>query len=431
MTIKNVALISLGCDKNRVDAENMLYYLCGKDLVVTNDYSKADAIIVNTCAFIESARKEAIETILEMAEYKKSNCKRLIVTGCLSEKYRPQLIAELPEVDDFLGINEYEKIYAAIIGDKNAVCPVSEHKRVLTTPAHYAYLKISDGCNNHCTFCTIPSIRGAYKSRTIESLTVELSDLVSRGVQEVILVAQDVTNYGKDLYGKPSLVELLRELEKTDIEYIRLMYCYPELVSDELIDYVAKSKKVLHYLDIPLQHVDDSVLKRMGRRSTYSSICELFDKLKSKIPDISVRTTMMVGFPGETDEQFEKLYDFVAKYKPDHLGVFAYSREEGTPSYKMDGQLTKKIKKQRVDKLGKLNLLNTEERNRSLVGKKVKVIYEDIDYDREMFIGRMLSDAPDIDSRVYFTGRFADVGNTYDVKITGFDKYDLTGELSE
>ena len=209
------------------------------------------------------------------------------------------------------------------------------------------------------------------------------------------------------------------------------MYCYPELVSDELIDYVAKSKKVLHYLDIPLQHVDDSVLKRMGRRSTYSSICELFDKLKSKIPDISVRTTMMVGFPGETDEQFEKLYDFVAKYKPDHLGVFAYSREEGTPSYKMDGQLTKKIKKQRVDKLGKLNLLNTEERNRSLVGKKVKVIYEDIDYDREMFIGRMLSDAPDIDSRVYFTGRFADVGNTYDVKITGFDKYDLTGELSE
>ena len=188
---------------------------------------------------------------------------------------------------------------------------------------------------------------------------------------------------------------------------------------------------MLHYLDIPLQHVDDSVLKRMGRRSTYSSICELFDKLKSKIPDISVRTTMMVGFPGETDEQFEKLYDFVAKYKPDHLGVFAYSREEGTPSYKMDGQLTKKIKKQRVDKLGKLNLFNTEERNRSLVGKKVKVIYEDIDYDREMFIGRMLSDAPDIDSRVYFTGRFADVGNTYDVKITGFDKYDLTGELSE
>lgn len=429
--IKNVALISLGCDKNRVDAENMLYYLCGKDLVIVNDYAEADAIIVNTCAFIESARKEAIDTILEMAEYKKGRCKKLIVTGCLSEKYRSELVPALPEVDVFLGVNEYEKIYAAITGDESAICPVSECKRVLSTPAHYAFLKISDGCNNHCTFCTIPSIRGKYKSRTIESLTEELTDLASRGVKEIILVAQDVTNYGKDLYGQPSLVKLLASLEKTDIEYIRLMYCYPELVTDELIDYIASSKKVLHYLDIPLQHVDDSVLKRMGRRSSYSSICELFDRLKAKIPDISIRTTMMVGFPGETEEQFEKLRDFVLKYKPDHLGVFAYSREEGTPSYKMDGQLTKKIKKQRVDKLGKINLANTEERNRSLVGKTVKVIYEDIDYDHNRFIGRMLSDAPDIDSRVYFTGSFVDVGNVYDVKITGFNKYDLTGELVE
>lgn len=429
--IKNVALISLGCDKNRVDAENMLYYLCGKDLTVVNNYAEADAIIVNTCAFIESARKEAIDTILEMAEYKKGRCKKLIVTGCLSEKYRSELVPALPEVDVFLGVNEYEKIYAAITGDESAICPVSECKRVLSTPAHYAFLKISDGCNNHCTFCTIPSIRGKYKSRTIESLTEELTDLASRGVKEIILVAQDVTNYGKDLYGQPSLVKLLASLEKTDIEYIRLMYCYPELVTDELIDYIASSKKVLHYLDIPLQHVDDSVLKRMGRRSSYSSICELFDRLKAKIPDISIRTTMMVGFPGENEEQFEKLCDFVLKYKPDHLGVFAYSREEGTPSYKMDGQLTKKIKKQRVDKLGKINLVNTEERNRSLVGKTVKVIYEDIDYDRNVFVGRMLSDAPDIDSRVYFTGSFVDVGKVYDVRITGFNKYDLTGELVE
>ncbi len=429
--IKNVALISLGCDKNRVDAENMLYYLCGKDLTVVNNYAEADAIIVNTCAFIESARKEAIDTILEMAEYKKGRCKKLIVTGCLSEKYRSELVPALPEVDVFLGVNEYEKIYAAITGDESAICPVSECKRVLSTPAHYAFLKISDGCNNHCTFCTIPSIRGKYKSRTIESLTEELTDLASRGVKEIILVAQDVTNYGKDLYGQPSLVKLLASLEKTDIEYIRLMYCYPELVTDELIDYIASSKKVLHYLDIPLQHVDDSVLQRMGRRSSYSSICELFDRLKAKIPDISIRTTMMVGFPGETEEQFEKLCDFVLKYKPDHLGVFAYSREEGTPSYKMDGQLTKKIKKQRVDKLGKINLVNTEERNRSLVGKTVKVIYEDIDYDRNVFVGRMLSDAPDIDSRVYFTGSFVDVGKVYDVRITGFNKYDLTGELVE
>ena len=429
--IKNVALISLGCDKNRVDAENMLYYLSGKGLVVTNDYSIADVIIVNTCAFIESARKEAIETILEMAEYKKNNCKRLIVTGCLPEKYRDQLIPELPEVDEFLGINEYEKIYSAVIGEQADISPAREFRRVLTTPAHYAFLKIADGCNNHCTFCTIPSIRGKYKSRTIESLVAELNDLVSRGVKEIILVAQDVTNYGVDLFGKPSLVNLLTELEKTDVEYVRLMYCYPELVSDELIDYIANSKKVLHYLDIPLQHVDDSVLKRMGRRSTFSSICALFDKLSEKIPDISIRTTMMVGFPGETEEQFERLYSFVQKYKPDHLGVFAYSREQGTPSYKLDGQLTKKTKKQRVDKLGRLNLENTKEKNAALVGKTVKVIYEDIDYERNMFVGRRLSDAPDIDSRVYFTGSFVDVGNVYDVKISSYDNYDLAGELVE
>ena len=429
--IKNVALISLGCDKNRVDAENMLYYLSGKGLVVTNDYSIADVIIVNTCAFIESARKEAIETILEMAEYKKNNCKRLIVTGCLPEKYRDQLIPELPEVDEFLGINEYEKIYSAVIGEQADIFPAREFRRVLTTPAHYAFLKIADGCNNHCTFCTIPSIRGKYKSRTIESLVTELNDLVSRGVKEIILVAQDVTNYGVDLFGKPSLVKLLTELEKTDVEYVRLMYCYPELVSDELIDYIANSKKVLHYLDIPLQHVDDVVLKRMGRRSTFSSICALFDKLSEKIPDISIRTTMMVGFPGETEEQFERLYSFVQKYKPDHLGIFAYSREQGTPSYKLDGQLTKKTKKQRVDKLGRLNLENTKEKNAALVGKTVKVIYEDIDYERNMFVGRRLSDAPDIDSRVYFTGSFVDVGNVYDVKISSYDNYDLAGELVE
>ncbi|MGN1094430.1 MAG: MiaB/RimO family radical SAM methylthiotransferase, partial [Candidatus Neoclostridium sp.] len=283
----------------------------------------------------------------------------------------------------------------------------------------------------HCTFCTIPSIRGKYKSRTVESLVAEVNDLVSRGVKEIILVAQDVTNYGVDLFGTPSLVKLLAELEKTDVEYVRLMYCYPELVCDELIDYIANSKKVLHYLDIPLQHVDDGVLKRMGRRSTFSSICALFDKLTAKIPDISIRTTMMVGFPGETEEQFEKLYSFVQKYKPDHLGVFAYSREQGTPSYKLDGQLTKKVKKQRVDKLGALNLENTKEKNAALVGKTVKVIYEDIDYDRNMFVGRRLSDAPDIDSRVYFTGSFVDVGNVYDVKICSYENYDLAGELVE
>lgn len=429
--IKNIALISLGCDKNRVDAENMLYYLCGKDLVVTNDYSQADAIIVNTCAFIESARKESIDTILEMAEYKKHNCRKLIVTGCLPEKYRAELTRSLPEVDAFLGVNEYEKICNVLSESENEPCMPCEYKRVLTTPAHYAYLKISDGCNNHCTFCTIPSIRGKYKSRTVESLVEETNRLVDLGVKELILVAQDVTNYGKDLYGEISLVKLLSELEKTDVKYIRLMYCYPELVTDELIDYIATSEKVLKYMDIPLQHVDDAVLKRMGRRSSYNSICELFDKLKKRIPGITIRTTMMVGFPGETEEQFEKLYEFIKVYKPDHLGVFAYSKEPGTPSYKMDGHLPKKVKMQRVNKLGKLALLNNEEKNRALIGKTVDVIYEDIDYDRNVFVGRMLSDAPNVDSTVYFTGKFADIGCVYKVKITSYNQYDLNGEMIE
>ena len=430
MMIKKIALISLGCDKNRVDAENMLYYLCGKNLIVTNDYAQADAIIVNTCAFIESARQESIDTILEMAEYKKCNCKKLIVTGCLPQKYRAELIESLPEVDAFLGLDEYEKICSVLTGGDEGIAPC-EYKRIITTPAHYAYLKISDGCNNHCTFCTIPSIRGSYRSRTVESLVSETERLTSLGVKELILVAQDVTNYGKDLYGHPSLITLLRELEKTDVQYIRLMYCYPELVTDELIDYIASSEKVLKYLDIPLQHVDDSVLKRMGRRSNYSSVCELFNKLRSKIPGITIRTTMMVGFPGETETQFQKLYDFVKYYKPEHLGVFAYSKEKGTQSYKMDGHLTKKEKLKRVVCLGKLALKNAEENNAALVGKTTEVIYEDIDYDKNVFVGRKLSDAPEIDSKVYFTGSFADVGCVYKVKINSFSQYDLMGEMIE
>ena len=266
-TIEKIAVISLGCDKNRVDTENMLYNLSGKNYVIVNDYSDADAIIINTCAFIESARTEAIETILEMAEYKKGKCKKLIVTGCLPQKHMEELKAGLPEVDAYLGIDEYNKIAGLICPESDCSIPESDCRRVLTTPAHYAFLKIADGCDNHCTFCTIPSIRGKYRSETVEKLVREAQSLASRGVQELILVAQDVTSYGKDIYGQPSLVKLLTELEKTDVKYIRLMYCYPELVSDELIDFIVGSKKVLHYMDIPLQHIDDSVLKRMGRRS--------------------------------------------------------------------------------------------------------------------------------------------------------------------
>lgn len=430
MKISKIAVISLGCDKNRVDTENMLHYLCDKGLVVVNDYSLADVIIVNTCAFIESARIEAIETILQMAEHKKQNCKRLIVTGCLPQKYLNEIKDELPEVDAFLGTNEYEKIVGAVFGD-SGICPISDHKRVLTTPSHYAYLKIADGCNNHCTFCTIPSIRGAYRSRDIASLKQEAQDLAERGVQELILVAQDVTNYGADLYGKQSLVELLKALEQTDIRYIRLMYCYPESVSDALIEYISGSSKVIHYMDIPLQHISDNVLKSMGRRSRHDSICALLDRLYAAIPDIYIRTTVMVGFPGETESDFQSLCEFIVKYKPHHLGVFAYSREEGTPSYAYKNQVAKAIKRKRVNIIGKLNLSNTVGRNKGLIGQTVDVIYEDIDYEKGLFVGRTLADAPEIDGKVFFTGKFADVGHIYKVKITDYDEYDLIGEMEQ
>lgn len=423
---KKIGVVSLGCDKNRVDTEKMLWYLSDGDYEVAADYADADIIIVNTCAFIESARKEAIETILEMAKYKTDGkCKKLIATGCLVEKYRAELEKEMPEVDAFLGIGEYEKIRACIGEDVPAAAPSDD--RILTTPPHYAYMRIADGCDNFCTFCTIPSIRGKYRSRTLESLSAEAKKLADNGVKELILVAQDVTSYGKDLYGKPSLLPLLRELTKYDFKWIRLMYCYPELVTDELIDEIAANPKIAKYIDIPMQHVSDSVLKRMNRSSNYAELCVLCEKLKNH--GIALRTTFMVGFPGETEEDFKLLVDFAKKYKPKNLGVFAFSKEDGTPAARLKGQLPKAEKLKRVKALGKLNLENVKELNASLVDSVVEVVYEDVDYDRGMFKGRTQFNAPEIDKNVYFTGDFADVGCFYRVKITGYDEYDLIGEL--
>ena len=288
-------------------------------------------------------------------------------------------------------------------------------------------MRIADGCDNFCTFCTIPSIRGKYRSRTIESLSAEAKKLADNGVKELILVAQDVTSYGKDLYGKPSLLPLLRELTKYDFKWIRLMYCYPELVTDELIDEIAANPKIAKYIDIPMQHVSDSVLKRMNRRSNYAELCVLCEKLKNH--GIALRTTFMVGFPGESEEDFKLLVDFAKKYKPENLGVFAFSKEDGTPAARLKGQLPKAEKLKRVKALGKLNLENVKELNASLVDSVVEVVYEDVDYDRGMFKGRTQFNAPEIDKNVYFTGDFADVGCFYKVKITGYDEYDLIGEL--
>ncbi len=422
---RKIAVISLGCDKNRVDTENMLWYLSKSDFTVTNDFSEADIIIVNTCAFIESARVEAIDTLLDMAEYKKiGKCKTLVATGCLPQKYLLELKADLPEVDIFLGIDEYARLPELLQG---VVPNEKEAGRVLTTPPHYAYLKIADGCDNHCTFCTIPSIRGKYRSKPLEQLKKEAYDLSTKGVRELILVAQDVTSYGKDLYGKPSLIELIKELSELDFKWIRLMYCYPELVTDELINEIASNPKVVKYLDIPMQHVADPVLKRMNRRNDGDSLRVLCKKLKAA--GIAIRTTFMVGFPGETEEDFTELTQFLKENPMRNVGVFAYSKEMDTPSAKLKGHLTKAIKKKRVNELGKINFEQVLLDNSNAVGNVVEVVYEDVDYDRNLFIGRTQYDAPDIDRLVYFSADFVEVGEFYKVRIVDYDGYDLIGEL--
>lgn len=429
----NFNVISLGCDKNRVDSEHIIALLCGEGFLYT-DLKDADVIVVNTCAFIESAREEAVDTILECYAEKKNAAVKIVVTGCLAQKYADELLEALPEADAFVGIRDYEKLPEILretaVGTRtkqvDGKC-FTAGARVLSTPPHYAYLKIADGCDNRCTYCTIPSIRGAYVSRRREDIWAEADALVSDGVKELILVAQDVTAYGKDIYGTYALADLLRGLIRTDVHTIRLMYCYPELVTDELIELIAAEPKIAKYMDIPIQHISDAVLKRMGRRSDGMQIRTLFRKLRER--GIAIRTTVMVGFPGETEEQFSELAAFLSDYKPDRVGVFAYSLEEDTPSARLDGHLSAAVKLKRVNKIGRLFLHNAKERNRALVGKTIPVLYEDIDYERGLFKGRTESDAPDVDCNIYFKADFADVGNYYDVTVTGVDGYDLIGEI--
>lgn len=436
----NVSIVSLGCDKNRVDTENMLYTLSNNGLCITNEYDKADVIIINTCAFIESARAEAIETILEMAEYKNTgNCKKLVVTGCLPQKYANDIKDDLQEVDAFLGIKDYDNIAIVVnnliqkdIRVINTGCNDKENntKRILTTPYHYAYLRIADGCNNKCTYCTIPSIRGEYKSRDYNSLLTEVSGIIKNGAKEIILVAQDVTKYGIDNYKKHRLLELVRDITKLEGLYkLRLMYCYPEQITKELIDEVDSNDKIAKYIDIPFQHTDDKILKLMHRKCSTEMLENIMQLIRASKNHIAIRTTFMVGFPGEGEQEFDNMYNFIAKHKPDHIGVFAYSAEEDTPSAKMPNHLDDKTKLERVDKIGKLHLQNCINRNKSMIGKVVKVIYEDIDYNRDRFKGRTEYDSPDIDTTIYFSGEFADVGQVYDVKITGYEDYDLIGEI--
>ncbi len=435
---KNVAVISLGCDKNRVDTEKMLYSLNKAGYNLVSDYSSAQIIIVNTCAFIESARSEAIDTILAAAQYKKDKLEKLIVTGCLPKKYSAELKDGLPEVDMFLGTENYyalPEIIENLYGDSSNYVPTCDKfdcsDRFLSTPTHYAFLKISDGCDNHCTFCTIPSIRGKYVSRSEESLIEEAKMLEQSGVKELILVAQDVTRYGIDLYGEYRLVPLLRKLSALDFEWIRLMYCYPELVTEELICEIDNNAKIAKYIDIPMQHADDSILKLMNRRGNSGDLAKLLKRISECKNHIAVRTTFMVGFPGEKQENFDNLYNFLSEYKIDNVGIFAYSDEEDTPSFRLKNRVNAETKAKRVEKLGELYKNIRIEKNKALVGKTLKVLYESIDFDRNMFVGRTQYNAPEIDTAVYFTGEFADVGTFYDVKITGYDEYDLIGETVE
>ena len=428
---KIIAVISLGCDKNRVDTETMLYRLIKGGYSITDNYGDADVIIINTCAFISSAQKEAVDTVFEANKLRQGKLKKLVVTGCLAQRHKEKLAELLPEVDCFVGMNDYDKICEIIESDTKFVLsghkPCDTSRRTLSTPPHYSYLKIAEGCDNHCTYCTIPSIRGHYRSGEMQSLADEAKFLSDSGVKELIIVAQDTTRYGIDLYGEYKLTKLLKNILKTcDFVHIRLLYCYPELVSDELIDLVASEPRMAGYMDIPLQHISDNVLKRMGRKSNRADIVRLFDKLASR--GIKVRTTFIVGFPGESEEDFGELCDFVEKYKPYHVGIFAYSKEDGTPAAKLKGQLPTSVKRDRVNVLGERHSINTVQRNEKLIGQVLPVLYEDIDFDKNMFVGRTEYDAPEIDGLVYFTGNNCEVGSTYRVRITGYSGYDLIGE---
>lgn len=431
-----IGAISLGCDKNRVDTEKMLSRLVGGGHTLVGSEEEADVIIVNTCAFIDKAKEESIDEILSAIAAKNAGKgKKVIVTGCLAQRYADTLKKEFPEVDAILGIADYDAILKTIKdvedGEKVLNCANLDafySDRVLTTPYHYAYLKIADGCSNHCTYCAIPSIRGKYRSEKLEDLICEAKKLSDDGVKELILVAQDVTRYGTDFDGKPHLIELLDRLSKLDFAWIRLLYLYPEMVDDALIEYVKNNDKIAKYMDIPLQHVDNDVLKRMNRRTDEKSIRELIAKLKNA--GIAVRTTFICGFPGETQEQFEKLEKFVKEVKFDYAGFFAYSREEGTPADKLDGHLDESVKEERANKLRAIQEKIIKSRNKELIGSKIKVIYDDIDYDRQKFVGRSQTQAPDIDNVTLFeSDEEVRIGEFYDVEITGSDGIDLVGKV--
>ncbi len=431
-----IGAISLGCDKNRVDSEKMLARLSSGGHIIVSDASEADILIVNTCAFIDKAKEESIDEILwAISEKNDGAVKHVIVCGCLAQRYADDLKAEFPEVDAILGVGNYDEILGAIEriskGERVTATACKDlffEKRVLTTPYHYAYLKIADGCDNHCTYCAIPSIRGKYRSESIDNLLSEAKILSDDGVKELILVAQDVTRYGVDFDGKPHLTELVRKLEELDFEWIRLLYLEPEMVDDELIEFIANEPKIVKYMDIPFQHIDSGVLKRMNRHTDEQSTRELVKKVKAA--GITLRTTFICGFPGESEEAHRLLCEFVREGNLDFAGFFAYSREEGTPADRLGGHIDEAEKERRENELCEIQQEVISKRNARLKGSVVKVIYDGIDYDRQAFIGRAAFQAPDIDGVVYFTSDSeVRIGEFYEVEIVGAEGVDLLGRV--
>ena len=438
----NVGFISLGCSKNLVDTELAIGIFKNKKYNIVNDPKKADIIVINTCGFIESAKEEAINTILEMAEYKKGRCKYLIAMGCLVERYKEELEKSLPEVDLFIKFSEYNKIGKMI--DKLVIGKIESEEqdynrlenyieRVVTTGSKTAYLRIAEGCSNRCTYCAIPYIRGPFESRKFEEILAEANDLAKKGYEEIIVIAQDTTKYGIDLYGKSRLAELLEELSKIEgIRWIRFLYAYPETITDELVEIVSKNEKICNYFDIPIQHISNKILKRMNRKSDSESIKKLLEKIRKQIPDVILRTSLIVGFPGETNKDFEELYNFVKEAKFDKLGVFMYSKEDGTPAEKMPNQIHGNTKKSRYNKIMSLQQGISKENLEKRVGKEYEVLIENKTFDNKYWIGRTKMDVPEMDGVVYIENKSnnKDLINQFlKCQITEVRDYDLIGIL--
>ena len=443
-----VLLISLGCDKNLVDSEVMLGLLNKAGHQLTNDETEADVVVVNTCAFISDAKEESIQNILEMADLKKTGrLKALIVTGCLAQRYKEEIIQEIPEVDAVLGTTSYEEIAHVIDGvlsdspmERGDVrltmkdvdyLPVTDTHRMVTTGGHFAYLKIAEGCDKHCTYCIIPKVRGDFRSVPMEHLLEEAQNLVDGGVKELILVAQETTMYGTDLYGEKRLPQLLRALCKiSGLRWIRILYCYPEEITDELIQVIKEEPKICHYLDLPIQHASDGILKRMGRRTSRAQLIETIEKLRREIPDIALRTTLITGFPGETQEQHEELMDFVDQMEFDRLGVFTYSPEEDTPAASMPDQIPEEVKEERQAELMELQQDIVFDQAEDRIGEELLVMIEGKVADENAYVGRTYRDAPNVDGLIFVnTSEELMSGDFAKVKVTGAADYDLIGEL--